>query len=125
MKRGSIQCSQNFRFFRLIKPWDFSSLLQLQFNIYSTYNSCKWCFIQVPLRNSWKACSTENTPDSLRSRSVSSNGLRRSASSAFSVSGSNLKSSDNHQISSVSPIARSLFSGSYPDHDSAGNGTYP
>lgn len=81
--------------------------------------------IEVPLRNSWKACSTENTPDSLRSRSVSSNGLRRSASSAFSVSGSNLKSSDNHQISSVSPIARSLFSGSYPDHDSADGSPVP
>lgn len=76
--------------------------------------------IQSPTRNSWKAGSRETTPDGLRSKSVSSNGLGRSISPASSVFSPNSKSFESHRLSSQTPIVGKLFSGSTPN-GSAGN----
>ncbi|KAK2641213.1 hypothetical protein Ddye_022976 [Dipteronia dyeriana] len=71
--------------------------------------------VEVPVRNSWKAYSGETTPDGLRSKSVISNGPRRSASPASNISGTKLNASGgNRRASSQTPIARKLFPGSTP-----------
>ncbi|KAK6235033.1 hypothetical protein SCA6_010370 [Theobroma cacao] len=72
----------------------------------------------APARNARKAYSREATPDGPRSRSGSSNGWERSVSPASSKSGSHLKFSDNHNVSSPTPIVRKLFTGSSPYQDS-------
>ncbi|KAJ0084553.1 hypothetical protein Patl1_31125 [Pistacia atlantica] len=69
-------------------------------------------------RNSWKGNSRGSTPDGLRSKSVSSNGLRRSGSPAFSLSGSKLNSPSSNRGISETPIARKLFSESTPNQGS-------
>ncbi|XVF19874.1 hypothetical protein REPUB_Repub11eG0148600 [Reevesia pubescens] len=71
-----------------------------------------------PARNARKAYSRGATPDGSRSRSGSSNGWERSVSPASSISGSFLKFSDNHNVSSPTPVARKLFTGSSPYQDS-------
>ncbi|XVE59399.1 hypothetical protein DITRI_Ditri05aG0043600 [Diplodiscus trichospermus] len=68
----------------------------------------------APARNSRKAYSREATPDGSRSRSGSSNGWERSVSPASSISGSHLKFSDNHNVSSPTPVVRKLFTGTSP-----------
>ncbi|KAB2080833.1 hypothetical protein ES319_A05G093000v1 [Gossypium barbadense] len=72
----------------------------------------------APSRNALKPRSRDATPDGLRSRSSSSNGWERSFSPASTVSGSHLKFSDNYSISSPTPVARKLFTGSSPYQDS-------
>ncbi|XP_007016120.2 PREDICTED: villin-1 [Theobroma cacao] len=72
----------------------------------------------APARNARKAYSREATPDGPRSRSGSSNGWERSVSPASSKSGSHLKFSDDHNVSSPTPIVRKLFTGSSPYQDS-------
>ncbi|XP_021278975.1 villin-1 isoform X1 [Herrania umbratica] len=72
----------------------------------------------APARNVRKAYSREATPDGQRSRSGSSNGWERSVSPASSRSGSHLKFSDNHNVSSPTPVVRKLFTGSSPYQDS-------
>ncbi|PRQ34453.1 putative villin/Gelsolin, ADF-H/Gelsolin-like domain-containing protein [Rosa chinensis] len=76
--------------------------------------------LEAPIRNSWKALSRETTPDTLRSKSMSSNGRRRSFSPAPGVSFPIIKSGST-PIAGVSfpiiksnstPIARKLFRGS-------------
>ncbi|GAV89081.1 Gelsolin domain-containing protein/VHP domain-containing protein, partial [Cephalotus follicularis] len=74
----------------------------------------------VPVRNSRKAHSMGSTPDSLRSKSVSSNG-RGSSLSPAPNSGFNLRSFNNHLLSSPTPIIKKLFSGSSPNHGSSGS----
>ncbi|CAK9157135.1 unnamed protein product, partial [Ilex paraguariensis] len=74
--------------------------------------------LEKSLRSSWKAHSLETTPDE-RSRSLSVNGLGRSSSPASRFSDSH--SSDNHHLSSPTPIPRHLFSGSSPDSVNAGS----
>lgn len=70
--------------------------------------------IQAPSRNALKQRSREATPDGLRSRSSSSNGWERSFFPASTVPSSHLKFSDNHSVSSPTPVARKLFTGSSP-----------
>ncbi|XWS71583.1 hypothetical protein CRYUN_Cryun03dG0150300 [Craigia yunnanensis] len=69
-------------------------------------------------RNARKAYSREATPDGSISRSGSSNGWERSVSPASIISGSHLKFSDNHNVSSPTPVVRKLFTGSSPYQDS-------
>nr|XP_034896606.1 villin-1 isoform X1 [Populus alba] len=75
--------------------------------------------LEVHTSKSWKASSKETTPDSLRSKSVSSNG-RNSTSPVSSASVTHFNSPTNYQISTPAPTARKLFPGS-PFHDSAGS----
>ncbi|XP_039041546.1 LOW QUALITY PROTEIN: villin-1-like [Hibiscus syriacus] len=70
----------------------------------------------APSRNKLKPRSREATPDGLRSRSTSSNGWERSFSPAST--GSHLKFSDNHNVSSPTPVARKLFTESSLYQDS-------
>ncbi|KAA3489670.1 villin-1 [Gossypium australe] len=70
--------------------------------------------VVAPSRNALKPRSREATPDGLGSRSSSSNGWERSFSPASTVSGSHLKFSDNYSVSSPTPVARKLFTGSSP-----------
>ncbi|KAK8679810.1 hypothetical protein V6N13_145244 [Hibiscus sabdariffa] len=72
----------------------------------------------APSRNTLKSRSREATPDGLRSRSSSSNGWERRLSPASTISGSHLKFSDNHNVSSPTPVARKLFTESSPYQDS-------
>ncbi|GLT52033.1 hypothetical protein SLA2020_253960 [Shorea laevis] len=62
---------------------------------------------QTPVRNSWKSSST---PERSRSKSGSANGWKRSVSPASTLSSSNLRSPDNQNVSSPTPVARKLFS---------------
>ncbi|KAK9280361.1 hypothetical protein L1049_014050 [Liquidambar formosana] len=71
--------------------------------------------IDSPTRNSWKAGSRETTPDGLRSKSVSSNGLGRSISPASSIFSPNSKSFESRRLSSPTSIGGKLFSGSTPN----------
>lgn len=57
----------------------------------------------------------------MRSKSVSSNGLRRSGSPAFSLSGSKLNSPNAIRGISETPIARKLFSESTPNQGGPDN----
>ncbi|TXG46477.1 hypothetical protein EZV62_028024 [Acer yangbiense] len=80
--------------------------------------------VEVPVRNSWKGYSGETTPDGLRSKSVISNGLWRSASPASNISGTKLNSSGgNRRASSITPISRKLFPGSTPYRGGSGSPT--
>ncbi|GMI81723.1 villin 1 [Hibiscus trionum] len=80
----------------------------------------------APSRNTLKPRSREATPDGLRSRSSSSNGWERGFSPASTISGSHLKFSDNHNVSSPTPVARKLFTESSPYQDSPGvESTFP
>lgn len=74
--------------------------------------------IEASVRNSWKAYSREFTPEGLRSRSVSSNGLQGSGSPIQSISSSKLNSSDRHRAFCETPTAWQLFSESTLDKDS-------
>lgn len=74
--------------------------------------------IEASVRNSWKPYFGETTPDSLRSRSVSSNGLQGSGSPIPSISSSKLNSADRHRAFCETPTAQRLFSESTLDKDS-------
>lgn len=74
--------------------------------------------IEASVRNSWKPYFGETTPDSLRSRSVSSNGLQGSGSPIPSISSSKLNSADRHRAFCETPTAQLLFSESTLDKDS-------
>lgn len=77
--------------------------------------------IQASVRNSWKPYFGETTPDSLRSRSVSSNGLQGSGSPIPSISSSKLNSADRHRAFCETPTAQLLFSESTLDKGSYAN----
>ncbi|KAF8396928.1 hypothetical protein HHK36_018563 [Tetracentron sinense] len=74
--------------------------------------------IEAPVRSSWKAFSTEASPGSSRSNSISSNGLGRSASPASRILGSKFEPSNSRRLSSPTPVVRNLFPGS-PHHGNA------
>lgn len=78
--------------------------------------------LDAPSRYSLKGHSRETTPDGLRSSSVGFNGLAKSAPPA-----STIRSSDNRQISSQTPVVRKLFSESSPNNEEpkspSGNGS--
>ncbi|KAL9415799.1 hypothetical protein AB3S75_039068 [Citrus x aurantiifolia] len=74
--------------------------------------------IEASVRNSWKPYFEETTPDSLRSRSVSSNGLQGSGSPIPSISSSKLNPADRHRAFCETPTAQRLFSESTLDKDS-------
>lgn len=68
--------------------------------------------MQVTLRSSWKAYSTETLPDDLKSQPNGVNGIKKSSSPMYSVSSSNLRSSDYRRFSSPPPVTKNLSAGS-------------
>ncbi|KAL3530874.1 hypothetical protein ACH5RR_010196 [Cinchona calisaya] len=68
--------------------------------------------LEVTLRSSWKAYSTETVPDDLKSQPNGVNGFRKSSSPISSVSSSNLKSMDYRRFSSPPPVTTNFSAGS-------------
>lgn len=77
--------------------------------------------LEAALRNSQLTYSPKGPPDDQKSKSASSNGLRRSLSPASGVSESDLKSAGNGHFSTPNSTARKLYSGGFPDHGSDGS----
>ncbi|XP_059660858.1 villin-1 isoform X2 [Cornus florida] len=108
-------------FFTRFFEWDFSkaNMLGNSFERKLAILKGKAQKMEAPLRSSRRAYSLETTPESLRSRSVTPNGIGRSLSPASGVSGASFRSSDTRRFSSPTPTTRTLFSGYSPDLDNA------